>query len=195
MPACIGLTKMGYRYVHCKSECWPRRSSYSLWAEVLGFITPMFLHSTGHRWCPNVQRLSCRLLCRCMPAYYSHTPFCVSFLLGEAILHTRIVRKILHSFNDLDQFKNAIHVSEHSYLTKRSKYFVFNRFSSCSVFLNFSKLPLLCSRERRGLHSGLQRNALASLVHLATYTTKWTRNASALHWRPVRRPTLFRSIV
>ena len=30
--------------------------------------------------------------------------------------------------------------------------------------------------------SGLQHKALASLVHFATYTTKWTRGASALHW-------------
>ena len=34
--------------------------------------------------------------------------------------------------------------------------------------------------------SGLQRNALASLVHFVTYTTKRTRDASALRWRPER---------
>ena len=43
-------------------------------------------------------------------------------------------------------------------------------------------------RKDGGLLFGLQRNALASLVHFVTYTTKCTRDASALHWRPERRP-------
>ena len=41
--------------------------------------------------------------------------------------------------------------------------------------------------------SGLQCNVLASLVHFVTYTTKRTRDASALHWRPERGPALFHS--
>ena len=41
--------------------------------------------------------------------------------------------------------------------------------------------------------SGLQRNALASLVHFVTHTTKRTRDASALRWRPERGPASFRS--
>ena len=40
---------------------------------------------------------------------------------------------------------------------------------------------------------GLQCYALASLVHFVTHTTKWTRGASALYWRPDRRPPSFRS--
>ena len=32
--------------------------------------------------------------------------------------------------------------------------------------------------------SGLQRNALSSLVHFVSHTTKWTRGASALRWTP-----------
>ena len=46
-----------------------------------------------------------------------------------------------------------------------------------------------------GLLFGLQHNAPASLVHFVTYRTKWTRDASALRWRPERRPPLFRSRV
>ena len=41
--------------------------------------------------------------------------------------------------------------------------------------------------------SGLQCKALASLVHFVTYTTKQTRDASALCWRTERRTTLFHS--
>ena len=40
--------------------------------------------------------------------------------------------------------------------------------------------------------SGLQRNAVASLVPFVTYTTKRTRDASALRWRPERGPASFR---
>ena len=43
--------------------------------------------------------------------------------------------------------------------------------------------------------SSLQCNALAFLVHFVTYTTKWTRDASALRWRPERRLPSFRSRV
>ena len=50
-------------------------------------------------------------------------------------------------------------------------------------------------RNNVSLLSGLQRNALASLVCFVTYTTKRTRDASALRWRPERRLTLFRSRV
>ena len=50
-------------------------------------------------------------------------------------------------------------------------------------------------RNNVSLLSGLQRNALASLVCFVTYTTKQTRDASALRWRPERRLTLFRSRV
>ena len=39
--------------------------------------------------------------------------------------------------------------------------------------------------------SGLQRNALASLVDFVNYTTKRTRDASALHWRPEKGPPSF----
>ena len=48
-------------------------------------------------------------------------------------------------------------------------------------------------RNDAGPLSGLQRNALASLVHFVTYSTKRTRDASALHWRPNR--GLHRSVV
>ena len=48
-------------------------------------------------------------------------------------------------------------------------------------------------RNDAGPLSGLQRNALASLVHFVTHTTKRTRDASALRWRPERWPSLFRS--
>ena len=48
-------------------------------------------------------------------------------------------------------------------------------------------------RNDAGPLSGLQRNALASLVHCVTHTTKWTRDASALRSRPERRPASFRS--
>ena len=41
--------------------------------------------------------------------------------------------------------------------------------------------------------SGLQRNSLVSLVHFVTYTTKQTRDASALRWRPERGTASFRS--
>ena len=41
--------------------------------------------------------------------------------------------------------------------------------------------------------SGLQRNALASLVHFVTYTTMRTRDANALRWRPERGTASFRS--
>ena len=43
-----------------------------------------------------------------------------------------------------------------------------------------------------GSLSGLQCNALASLVH---FCAKWTRDASALRWRPERRLPSFRSKV
>ena len=39
----------------------------------------------------------------------------------------------------------------------------------------------------------LQCNALVSLVHYVVCVTKQTRDASASHWRPERRPLLFRS--
>ena len=48
-------------------------------------------------------------------------------------------------------------------------------------------------RNDAGPLSGLQRNALASLVHFVTHTTKRTRDASALRWRPERGPASFRS--
>ena len=48
-------------------------------------------------------------------------------------------------------------------------------------------------RNDAGPLSGLQRNALASLVHFVTHTTKRTRDAGALRWRPERGPALFRS--
>ena len=48
--------------------------------------------------------------------------------------------------------------------------------------------PLL---NNTGPFSGLQCNALACLVHFVTYTMKQTWDASALHWRPERRPALF----
>ena len=48
-------------------------------------------------------------------------------------------------------------------------------------------------RNDAGPLSGLQRNALASLVHFVTYTTKRTKDASALRWRPERGPASFRS--
>ena len=41
--------------------------------------------------------------------------------------------------------------------------------------------------------SGLQRNALASLVHFVTHTTKRTRDASALRWEAREGPASFRS--
>ena len=50
-------------------------------------------------------------------------------------------------------------------------------------------------RNDAGPLSGLQRNALASLVHFVTNTTKPTRDASALRWRPERGPASFRSEV
>ena len=50
-------------------------------------------------------------------------------------------------------------------------------------------------RNDAGPLSGLQRNALASLVHFVTHTTKRTRDASAWRWRPERGPTSFRSRV
>ena len=56
---------------------------------------------------------------------------------------------------------------------------------------NSRTLPPL--RNNGGLLSGLQCNALASLVHIVTYTTKWTRHASLLHWRPERWPQWFYS--
>ena len=45
------------------------------------------------------------------------------------------------------------------------------------------------------LFFGPQHNALASLVHFAPHTTKWSRDASALRWRPERRLPLFCSRV
>ena len=48
-------------------------------------------------------------------------------------------------------------------------------------------------RNDAGPLSGLQRNALASLVHFVVWVTKWTRDASALRWRPERGPASFRS--
>ena len=43
-------------------------------------------------------------------------------------------------------------------------------------------------RTMPGPLSGLQRNALASLVRFVTYITKQTRDASALRWRTERGP-------
>ena len=48
-------------------------------------------------------------------------------------------------------------------------------------------------RNDAGPLSGLQCNALASLVHFVTYTTKRTRDASALRWRPQRGTVSFHS--
>ena len=48
-------------------------------------------------------------------------------------------------------------------------------------------------RNDAGPLSGLQRNALASLVHFVTHTTKRTRDAGALRWRPERGLASFRS--
>ena len=48
-------------------------------------------------------------------------------------------------------------------------------------------------RNDAGPLSGLQRNALASLVHFVTHTTKRTRDVRALRWRPERGPASFRS--
>ena len=48
-------------------------------------------------------------------------------------------------------------------------------------------------RNNDGPFSGLERNAFASLVHFVTYTTKRTRDASALLWRPEMGPASFRS--
>ena len=42
--------------------------------------------------------------------------------------------------------------------------------------------------------SGLQCNALPSLVRFVTYTTKLTRDASALHWRPKMGPPSFNTL-
>ena len=50
-------------------------------------------------------------------------------------------------------------------------------------------------RNDAGPLSGLQCNALASLVHFVAHTTKRTRDASALRWRPERGPASFRSVV
>ena len=44
-----------------------------------------------------------------------------------------------------------------------------------------------------GPFSGLQRNGLAPLVQFVTHTTKRTRDASALRWRPERGLASFRS--
>ena len=55
--------------------------------------------------------------------------------------------------------------------------------------------PYHTIRNDAGPLSGLQRNALASLVHFVTHTTKRTRDASALRWRPERGPASFRSVV
>ena len=48
-------------------------------------------------------------------------------------------------------------------------------------------------RNDGGLLSGFQRNALASQVHSVVWVTKWTRDGSALHWRPERRLPSFRN--
>ena len=48
-------------------------------------------------------------------------------------------------------------------------------------------------RNDAGPLSGLQRNALESLVRFVVQVTKWTRDASALRWRPERGPASFRS--